>query len=59
MQLILSLFISNREIFPYLVVLIGVENVLVMTKSVVSTSVELDVKYRVATGMLDKFINNL
>jgi len=26
------------------------ENVLVMTKSIVSTSIELDVKYRVATG---------
>ncbi|KAL4222496.1 hypothetical protein ACF0H5_018535 [Mactra antiquata] len=43
--------LNGGEIFPYLVVLIGVENVLVMTKSVVSTSVELDVKYRVATGL--------
>ena len=39
-----------REIFPYLVMLIGVENVLVVTKSVVSTPLDLDVKYRVATG---------
>ena len=39
-----------REIFPYLVVIIGIENVVVITKSVVSTSIELDVKYRVASG---------
>lgn len=43
--------LNGGEIFPYLVVLIGMENVLVMTKSVVSTSIELDVKYRVATGL--------
>lgn len=43
--------LNGGEIFPYLVVLIGVENVLVITKSVVSTPVELDVKYRVATGL--------
>ena len=38
------------EIFPYLVVIIGLENVLVVTKSVVSTPVYLDVKLRVAQG---------
>ena len=38
------------EIFPYLVVIIGLENVLVVTKSVVSTPVHLDVKLRVAQG---------
>lgn len=32
-------------------VLIGVENVMVITKSVVSTPVDLDVKYRIAQGM--------
>ena len=31
--------------------LIGIENVLVVTKSVVSTSVEQDVRYRVAMGL--------
>jgi hypothetical protein len=39
-----------REIFPYLVVLIGVENIMVITKSVVSTPVDLEVKYRIAQG---------
>ena len=43
-------YIYFREIFPYLVVIIGIENVVVITKSVVSTSIELDVKYRVASG---------
>ena len=38
------------EIFPYLVVIIGLENVLVVTKSVVSTPVHLEVKLRVAQG---------
>ena len=49
--LILLLLCFFREIFPYLVVIIGIENVVVITKSVVSTSIELDVKYRVASGM--------
>jgi len=39
------------EIFPYLVVVIGLENVLVVTKSVVSTPVHLEVKLRVAQGL--------
>ncbi|TSK20079.1 Sterol regulatory element-binding protein cleavage-activating protein [Bagarius yarrelli] len=33
---------DSREIFPYLVVVIGIENVLVLTKSVVSTPVDLE-----------------
>jgi len=40
------------EIFPYLVVIIGLENVLVMTKSIVSTPIQLDVKLRVAQGRM-------
>uniref|UniRef100_H3CES5 Sterol regulatory element-binding protein cleavage-activating protein n=1 Tax=Tetraodon nigroviridis TaxID=99883 RepID=H3CES5_TETNG len=40
-----------REIFPYLVVVIGLENVLVLTKSVVSTPVDLEVKLRIAQGL--------
>lgn len=43
--------VSSREIFPYLVVVIGLENVLVLTKSVVSTPVDLEVKLRIAQGM--------
>ena len=46
------------EIFPYLVVIIGLENVLVVTKSVVSTPHHLDVKYRVAQGKPHKKITN-
>lgn len=34
-------------------VIIGLENNLVLTKSVVSTPVHLDVKLRVAQGMVD------
>lgn len=41
---------TPREIFPYLVVVIGLENVLVLTKSVVSTPVDLEVKLRIAQG---------
>lgn len=41
----------HSEIFPYLVIVIGVENILVITKSVVSTPVDLEVKIRVAQGI--------
>ena len=41
------------EIFPYLVIVVGVENILVITKSVVSTPVDLEVKMRVAQGMCE------
>ncbi|OQV18690.1 Sterol regulatory element-binding protein cleavage-activating protein [Hypsibius exemplaris] len=43
--------LSGGEIFPYLVVIIGLENVIVITKSVVSTPVQLDVKFRIAQGL--------
>lgn len=45
------LLLPPSEIFPYLVVVIGLENVLVLTKSVVSTPVDLEVKLRIAQGM--------
>ncbi|MGH0159706.1 UNVERIFIED_CONTAM: hypothetical protein FKN15_037899 [Acipenser sinensis] len=40
--------LNGGEIFPYLVVVIGLENVLFLTKSVVSTPVDLEVKLRIA-----------
>lgn len=39
------------QIFPYLVIIVGLENVLVLIKSVVSTTSHLDVKIRVAQGL--------
>lgn len=53
-QNLLCLFFS--EIFPYLVMIIGLENVLVITKSVVSTPVHLDVKIRVAQGKKSAYL---
>lgn len=47
----LTLTLTGKEIFPYLVVIVGLENVLVLTKSVVSTPTHLDVKIRVAKGL--------
>lgn len=44
-------FSGNKGIFPYLVMLVGLENVLVLTKSVVSTPLHLDVKIRNAQGL--------
>nr|XP_018911050.1 PREDICTED: sterol regulatory element-binding protein cleavage-activating protein [Bemisia tabaci]XP_018911059.1 PREDICTED: sterol regulatory element-binding protein cleavage-activating protein [Bemisia tabaci] len=41
----------GREVFPYLVIVVGLENVLVLTKSVVSTAPHLDGKIRVAQGL--------
>lgn len=48
-----GLTISNqlKGILPYLVVLVGLENVLVITKCVLSTDETLDVKIRVARGL--------
>lgn len=43
--------LSGSEIFPYLVVIIGLENNLVITKSVVTTPVHLEVKLRIAQGL--------
>ena len=37
--------VNSGEIFPYLVVIIGLENVLVLTRSVVSTPLNLEVRY--------------
>ena len=47
----LTLSRQGKEIFPYLVLLVGIENVLVLTKSVVTTQPHLDVKIRVAQGL--------
>jgi hypothetical protein len=47
----LALTLTGKEIFPYLVVIVGLENILVLTKSVVSTPTHLDVKIRVAQGL--------
>ncbi|XP_075922338.1 sterol regulatory element-binding protein cleavage-activating protein isoform X2 [Petromyzon marinus] len=43
--------LNGGEIFPYLVLVIGLENILVLTKSVVSTPVDQDVKFRIAQGL--------
>ncbi|KAA3674495.1 uncharacterized protein DEA37_0008867 [Paragonimus westermani] len=43
--------LNGSEIFPYLVVLIGFENVIILTKSVVATPIDLPVKYRIAQGL--------
>ena len=47
----MNLSINNRTIFPYLIGIVGLENVLVMTRSVVSTNINLDVKIRFAQVM--------
>ncbi|XP_039279240.1 sterol regulatory element-binding protein cleavage-activating protein [Nilaparvata lugens] len=39
------------QMFPYLVVTVGFENVIVLTKSVVTTAPHLDVKIRIAQGL--------
>lgn len=44
-------FEGGKGIFPFLAILVGLENVLVLTKSVVSTPLHLDVKIRNAQGL--------
>lgn len=43
LSLSLSLF---SEVFPFVVVVIGLENILIITKAVISTDQGLDVKHR-------------
>ena len=43
--------LNSGEIFPYLVIFIGFENIVVLTKSVVSTPADLDVRHRIALGL--------
>ncbi|KAM3968582.1 LOW QUALITY PROTEIN: SREBP cleavage activating protein [Aphomia sociella] len=46
-----SLSLQGKEIFPYLLIIVGLENALVLTKSVTSTDSRLDVKIRLAQGL--------
>lgn len=47
----LTIIMQSRGVLPYLIMLFGLENVLVITKSVVSTDEKFDVKIRVAQGL--------
>lgn len=43
---------SSMGVYPYLLILVGLENCLVLTKSVMTTENNLDVKIRVAQGLM-------
>ena len=43
--------VVTSEIFPFVVVVIGLENILIITKAVISTDPGLDVKFRIAEGL--------
>ena len=43
--------LNSGEIFPHLFIFIGFENIVVLTKSVVSTPADLDVRHRIALGL--------
>lgn len=47
----LTISMQSRGVLPYLIMLFGLENVLVITKSVVSTDEKYDVKIRIAQGL--------
>lgn len=47
----LTISLQSKDIFPYLVILLGLENCLVITRSVVSTDETFDVKIRVAQAL--------
>lgn len=47
----LTISLQSKGVYPYLVILVGLENVLVITKSVLTTDNNLDVKIRVAQGL--------
>lgn len=49
----LNMFVqSSMGVYPYLLLLVGLENCLVLTKSVMTTENNLDVKIRVAQGLM-------
>ncbi|XP_052897024.1 sterol regulatory element-binding protein cleavage-activating protein isoform X1 [Anopheles moucheti] len=47
----LTISFQSKGVYPYLVILVGLENVLVITKSVLTTDNNLDVKIRIAQGL--------
>lgn len=47
----LTFSMQSKGVLPYLIILFGLENVLVITKSVVSTEDKFDVKIRIAQGL--------
>ncbi len=47
----LSISLSGTEVYPYVVVIIGLENTLIIVKAVMSTPEELEVKHRITTGL--------
>lgn len=47
----LTVTLQSKGIFPYLVILVGLENCLVITKSVVTTDETFDIKIRMAQGL--------
>lgn len=47
----LTISMQSRGVLPYLIMLFGLENVLVITKSVVTTDDKFDVKIRIAQGL--------
>lgn len=47
----LAINVQSKGVYPYLVILVGLENCLVLTKAVMTTDNNLDVKIRVAQGL--------
>lgn len=47
----LTISMQSRGVLPYLIMLFGLENVLVITRAVVSTDKKFDVKIRMAQGL--------
>uniref|UniRef100_A0A336MGS4 Sterol regulatory element-binding protein cleavage-activating protein n=1 Tax=Culicoides sonorensis TaxID=179676 RepID=A0A336MGS4_CULSO len=47
----LTISTQSKGVYPYLVLLVGLENILVLTKAVLSTDETLDVKIRLAQGL--------
>lgn len=43
--------LDGRDVVPFIIVVIGLENILLITKSVISTPRELDVPLRIAKGL--------
>jgi hypothetical protein len=47
----LSISLSSSEVYPFFVIVLGLENILIIVKAVMSTPEEFEVKQRIAAGL--------
>lgn len=54
LKLTLFIFIYFKKIFPYLIIFVNLKNILIITKSVVSTPIDLNIRLKIAQNQSTK-----